>query len=159
LRFPDCCVSFAVRRVVAGLIVAGPFAISQNVDPLRTPVGGPATSPAAPPAVAGSPAARPAERLREGTRLIDVTGAFQSVGADSVSFLANGNKDRTACLRTCPAAGQSIVGRESNTAAVDRERNDHRISRANYLLVTKAVIQLPDGEPAANLNCDGLGRL
>ena len=47
----------------------------------------------APNANSASGKAKGADRLREGTRLIDVAGAFQSVGGESVTFSPGGNKD------------------------------------------------------------------
>jgi len=133
--------------VVVGLIVAASLAMAQNVDPLRAP----ATSGTAAPAVAGSPAAKAAERLREGTRLIDVTGSFQAVGADSVSFLASGNKDSYRVLENLALQRVSFSLQDDRTLRqwiVSGTITEYR--GANYLLLTKAVIQLPEGETAAN---------
>jgi hypothetical protein len=142
LRSPCC-----PAGVLAVMIVAGSFAMAQNADPLRAP----AMSGTAASAVAGSQATKPAERLREGTRLIDVTGSFQAVGADSVSFLANGNKDSYRVLENLALQRVSFSLEENRTLRqwiVSGTITEYR--GANYLLLTKAVIQLSDGEAAAN---------
>ena len=133
--------------VLAVVIVAGSFATAQNADPLRAPT----MSGTAAPAVASSQATKAAERLREGTRLIDVTGSFQAVGADSVSFLANGNKDSYRVLENLALQRVSFSLEENRTLrqwTVSGTITEYR--GANYLLLTKAVIQLPEGETAGN---------
>src|SRR5262245_13157227 len=56
--------------------------------PTRMPVQPQATVP-----VAGSGTAKRSERLREGTKLVDVIGTFQSAGGDNISFSQEGGKD------------------------------------------------------------------
>jgi hypothetical protein len=90
------------------------------------------------------------KRLREGTKLIDVTGTFQATGADSVSFLASGNKESYRVLQNLALQRVSYSLEENRalrqwiiSGTITKYRG------ANYLLITKAVIQLPEGEAAA----------
>jgi hypothetical protein len=94
-------------------------------------------------------AAKGPERLREGTRLIDVPGAFQSIGADRIAFSPTGSKDS---YRVLENQALERVGR-----ALDENRGPRpwivsgtitEYHGANYLLVTKAVEQLPEGDAA-----------
>ena len=55
-----------------------------NVPAMSQPAGKAATP------VTGANSSKAPERLREGTRLIDVSGTFQSIGGDSVTFSADG---------------------------------------------------------------------
>ena len=92
----------------------------------------------------GPAAAKAAERQREGTRISDEIGTFQFVG-DRVAFLPSGNKDSYRVLenlaleRISQALGES---RGQRTWVVSGTLTEFR--GANYLLVTKAIIQLHD---------------
>jgi len=136
--------------VLAAMALAGSLAMAQQVDPPHTPSSDATTASARSPA-AGSPATKASERLREGTRLIDVPGTFQSVGVDNFSFLANGNKDSYRVLENL-ALQRVSKSLEDNRAlrqwVISGTITEYRGS--NYLLITKAVIQLPEGEAAAN---------
>jgi hypothetical protein len=105
---------------------------------------------AAPTASSAGGKAKGSERLREGTRLIDVVGAFQSVGGDSVSFSPGGNKDSFRVLENL------ALERVSRTLDENRGTRQWVVSGivteyrgSNYLLVTKAVVQLHEGDAAA----------
>ncbi len=104
-----------------------------------------------PMANAASGKAKGADRLREGTRLIDVVGAFQSVGGDSVSFSPSGNKDSFRVLEN--------LALERVSRALDENRGTRQwvvsgtiteYRGLNYLLLTKAVVQLHEGDAAAS---------
>jgi hypothetical protein len=137
-------------RLLATLTVAiitmpAIIAVAQPPNPLRA---SPTSSAQA--TSTGSPsAAKPSERLREGTRLIDVTGTFQSTGPDNISFLANGNKES---FRALP---NLALQRVSQSLEENRALRQWTISGtitefrgANFLLITKAVIQLSETEAA-----------
>jgi hypothetical protein len=113
-----------------------------------------ATKPAnwnAPPQSSGSASpGKPAERLREGTRLADVRGSFVSVGADSVTFSPVSSKDSYRVLENL------ALQRISQQLDENRGQRQWIVSGlitefrgANYLLVTKAVVQLQDGDAPA----------
>ena len=99
----------------------------------------------------GLDATKSPERLREGTRLIDVVGTFQAIGGDSVSFSpkASENKDSFRVLENL------ALERISNALEANRGPRQWIVSGtiteyrgANYLLVTRAVIQLQEGDSA-----------
>ena len=91
-------------------------------------------------------AKKTAERQREGTRISDEIGTFQFVG-DRVAFLPSGNKDSYRVLenlaleRISQALGES---RGQRMWVVSGTLTEFR--GANYLLVSKAIIQLQDKE-------------
>jgi len=140
--------------VVLVLIAAGSLAVAQNREltgsAANVPTGVPAASES--PQTANPSAAavtKPTERLREGTRLIDVTGTFQSIGNDSVSFSPGANKDSFRVLENL------ALERISRTLDENRGPRQWIVSGliteyrgSNYLLVTKAVIQLQEGDSA-----------
>jgi hypothetical protein len=89
------------------------------------------------------------DRLREGTRLFDVAGTFVSIGTDSVTFSPAGSKDSYRVLENL------------NLQRISQQLDENRGTRqwvvsgliteyrgANYLLVTKAVVQVQDGDSA-----------
>ena len=126
--------------LVAIAALAIPAALAEPPDPLRA-------SPSIP--TGYSAATKSSERLREGTKLIDVTGTFQSAGPDNISFLANGNKES---FRALP---NLALQRVSQSLEENRALRQWTISGtitefrgANYLLITKAVIQLSDTDAA-----------
>ena len=120
--------------LLAGILVLHGLTFAQNPEPPRV----------APPgqSVAGGNGAsgKGNERLREGTRLIDVTG----------SFLVNGNKESYRVLQNLALQRVSFA-LEDNRALrqwiISGTITEFR--GQNYLLLTKAVIQLPDGEAAS----------
>jgi hypothetical protein len=96
----------------------------------------------------GMPAGgKPIERLREGTRLIDVVGTFQSLGNDSVSF-SPGGKDSLRVLENL-ALQRVVFILDDNKGArqwiVSGIITEYKGS--NYILVTKA--QQQEGEAVA----------
>lgn len=140
--------SFSPLRKLAGLFIAlvaaTPFAAAENPDPLR-----PMPTSSTVSALAG-PLTKSSERLREGTKLIDVTGTFQAVGADNISFLANGNKESYRLLQNL--ALQRISQSLEDNRALRQWTVSGTITEfrsANYLLVTKAV-QSPDAPAVAS---------
>ncbi len=127
--------------VLAAALVTGALALAQDAPRVAPPgssfAGG------------GGPTGKGNERLREGTKLIDVTGTFQAAGADSVSFLVNGNKESYRVLQNL------ALHRVSNSLEENRALRQWVVSGviteyrgANFLLLTKAVIQLSEGEAA-----------
>jgi len=93
---------------------------------------------------------KPAERLREGTRLVDVVGTFQTTGGDSISFFREGSKDSYRVLENLALqrVGQVLEeNRGTRQWVVSGTITEYR--SANYLLVSKAVVQLQEGEIAA----------
>ena len=120
-----------------------------------TPVGASATTPVPPPGAAAvarpspapsSGAAKPTERLREGTRLVDERGIFQNLG-DRIAFVPGGDKEPYRVLENLALEriGQKLdEGRGQQQWIVSGVITEFR--GANYLLVTKAVIQLAEGD-------------
>ena len=130
--------------LLAGMLVSCGLALAQNAEPPRVAPAG--SSYAGGPGVAG----KGSERLREGTKLIDVTGTFQAAGADSVSFLINGNKESYRVLQNLALQRVSFALEENRALrqwVISGTITEFRGS--NYLLLTKAVIQLPEGEAAS----------
>jgi hypothetical protein len=148
----------APRRIVLALVLAAfaSLALAQN----REPAGSAANVPISTPAATDSPQpgyssalgnTKPAERLREGTRLTDMIGTFQSIGNDSVSFSPGGNKDSFRVLENLALQriGQVLdENRGPRQWIVSGLITEYRGS--NYLLVTKAVIQLQEGDSATS---------
>jgi len=95
-------------------------------------------------------ATKPNERLREGTKLVDVIGTFQSAGGDSLAFSRDGGKESFRVLENqwLQRVGQVLennpAGRQWIVSGVITEYRS-----ANYLLLTKAVMPLQDVEGAA----------
>jgi hypothetical protein len=125
------------------LVCVGSLASAQNSDrPANTagPRLGASTQREAPAAGAPGPT-KPADRLREGTRLTDELGVFQSSG-DRVAFLPAGvNKDSYRVLENLALQRVGIAldeGRGQGQWLVSGIITEFR--GANYLLLTKAVI-------------------
>lgn len=100
---------------------------------------------------AQSPANKPVERLREGTRLTDMLGSFVSVGADSVTYSPAGSKDSYRVLENL--ALQRIIQQLDDNRGQRQWVVSGLITEfrgANYLLVTKAVVQLREGDTASD---------
>jgi len=93
------------------------------------------------PAAAVPGPTKPADRLREGTRLTDELGVFQSSG-DRVAFLPGGvNKDSYRVLENLALQRVGVAldeGRGQGQWLVSGIITEFR--GANYLLITKAVI-------------------
>jgi len=137
----------------AGLtVLAVSLAVAENPAPPAAPANSRLAasalleSPAkAPPSAAGE---KPADKIREGTRLTEESGGFSRVG-ERVSFTP-GKGDSLRCLenlaleRIARAIDESQGQRQWIVSGVVTE-----FKGANYLLVTKAVIRLQEGETAS----------
>ncbi len=131
--------------VAAGAAVFAAGAI--GVEPAASPVGDAPRMPAGNPPEANN--AKAAERLREGTKLVDVVGTFQSAGGDNISFSRDGGKDSLKVLENLMLQRVSTVLEENSGTrqwVVSGEITEFR--GANYLLVKKAVVQLQEGYAA-----------
>jgi hypothetical protein len=101
-------------------------------------------------APAASGTAKQSERLREGTKLVDVVGSFQSAGGDSISFSREGGKEsfrvleNLALQRVGQALENSLNAKHWVVSGIITEYRG-----ANYLLLTKAVVQLQEGDAAS----------
>jgi len=144
-------------------VVACSLAVAQSPQPSGSAANVPSNnSTTAPPAAeapqssqsssaANSNGSKPVERLREGTRLTDVVGTFQSVGNDNVSFSLGGNKDSFRVLENLALQRINQVldeNRGPRQWIVSGLITEYRGS--NYILVTKAVIDLKEGDSATN---------
>jgi hypothetical protein len=98
----------------------------------------------------GENGSKASERLREGTKLIDVVGTFQSAGGDSISFSRDGGKDSFRVLENLALqrVSQALDDNRGGTRqwVVSGEITEFRGN--NYLLVKKFV-QFQEGEAAA----------
>ncbi len=133
--------------ILAAAALVAALAAAQN-PPASSRLAGSALLPTAqaPPAAPGD---KPAEKLREGTRLADEIGGFSRVG-ERISFSPGGKGDALRCLenlaleRISRAIDESQGQRQWIVSGVVTE-----FKGANYLLVTKAVIQLQENETAS----------
>jgi len=101
-------------------------------------------------AAANAPAAKQVERLREGTRLTEVVGSFVAVGSDSITFSPAGSKDSYRVLENLNLQRISLqldANRGQRQWVVSGLITEFR--GANYLLVTKAAVQLQEGDTAS----------
>ena len=83
--------------------------------------------------------------------MTDVVGTFQSVGNDNVSFSLGGNKDSFRVLENLALQRINQVldeNRGPRQWIVSGLITEYRGS--NYILVTKAVIDLKEGDSATN---------
>lgn len=91
------------------------------------------------------------ERIREGTKLVDVVGSFQGTGGDNVSFSRDGGKEsfrvleNLALQRVSQALENNLNTKHWVVSGVITEYRG-----ANYLLLTKAVVQLQEGDGSAS---------
>jgi hypothetical protein len=143
---------------VIALVVAAAcsLAAAQNREPTGSAANVPTNMPAASelpqasfPSASGN--TKPTERLREGTRLTDVSGTFQSIGNDNVSFSPGGNKDSFRVLENLALQriGQVLdENRGPRQWIVSGLITEYRGS--NYLLVTKAQIDVKEGDSATS---------
>jgi hypothetical protein len=132
----------AQNREVPGSVAVESKSRQESVEASATETTSTATS--------GAGKAKGTDRLREGTRLIDVVGSFQSVGGDSVSFSPGGNKDSFRVLENLALERVSRTldeNRGTRQWVVSGTITEYRGS--NYLLLTKAVVQLHEGDTAA----------
>ena len=152
--------------LVFAIVAASSLAVAQNREssgsaanvpgnvPSGSPVAGGEMQAIAPSSSAGNSSAgssKPVERLREGTRLTDVVGSFQSIGNDNVSFALGGNKDSFRVLENLALQRINQVldeNRGPRQWIVSGLITEYRGN--NYLLVTKAVIDLKEGDSAAS---------
>jgi hypothetical protein len=140
---------FAV--LLGGVFVSGYVAVAQNAALPNASAGGRfgRAMIAGGAAVAGDPgsSAKSVERRREGTRITDEVGTFQPVGGQRVAFLPAGNRDSYRVLEN--------LALERVSRALDESRGQRQwvvsgvlteFQGSNFLLVTKAVIQLQEGD-------------
>jgi hypothetical protein len=138
-----------VSAVLTALAVS--LAVAENPAPPAEPTSSRLGASALLPAAAKSPppptGEKGAEKLREGTKLLDEVGGFSRVG-ERVSFTP-GKGDSLKCLenlaleRIARAIDESQGQRQWVVSGVVTE-----FKGGNYLLVTKAVIRLQEGETA-----------
>jgi len=153
-RTSRCCVVIAnILALIFGAALAPAYEnpLPGSAANLPAATGSrPAHSSAANGAVA---AGKSSERLREGTKLIDVVGTFQSVGNDSVTFTpgpVGSNKESLRVLENLALQRVSQVLDENKGArlwTVTGEITEYK--DANYLLLKKTVIHPQDGDAAA----------
>jgi hypothetical protein len=143
----------ATTRILAAaslaVLVLSLSVFAGEPDSTQSPEYRPA--PGAPAASGQASGTKPTERLREGTRLIDVPGSFVSLGPDSVTFAPTGGKDayrvleNLALQRVCLQLDDNRGPRQWVVSGLITE-----FRGSNYLLVTKAVVQLQDGDSPTN---------
>jgi len=147
-------VGMQLAALAMAVVVFASFALAQNRDdtgpPAHTRLG---TRPNIEPLSPGSPPSaghlKSSERLREGTRLIDVTGALVSAGPDNVTFSPDGSRDSYRLLENLQLQRVSQVldeNRDPRKWVISGLITEYR--GANYLLLTKAVVQQQDGDSA-----------
>jgi hypothetical protein len=145
--------SFWKLKVAALLIASTSLATAETPTAPSSDGAAPRSAPSQSTALitSSSSGTKSSERLREGTRLSDVPGTFQSVGGDSISFSpGNGSKDSYKVLANL------ALERISRTLDENRGAKQWIVSGvitefrgANYLLVTKAVVPSQDGDAGA----------
>jgi hypothetical protein len=105
------------------------------------------------PSTSGAVGAKASERLREGTKLIDVVGTFQSIGGESITFTpggSGGNKESFRVLENLALQRVSQVLDENKGArqwTVSAEVTEYKGN--NYLLLKKIVVHPQEGDTAA----------
>jgi len=145
-------------RAVALLlaITAASWAAAQNRDLPGSAANIPNAvqpSPSAATTTAGAAGAKASERLREGTRLVEVVGTFQSIGGESVTFTPVGtgtNKDSFRVLENLALqrVSQELEGNKgARQWTVSAEVTEYKGN--NYLLLKKIVVRPQDGDSAA----------
>jgi hypothetical protein len=119
-----------------------------NVPSARQPASAAAS------ATAGSGGAKASERLREGTKLIDVVGTFQSIGGESVTFTPAGSGTNKESFKVLENLALQRVSQEldGNKGArqwtVSAEVTEYKGN--NYLLLKKIVVHPQEGDTAAS---------
>jgi hypothetical protein len=146
-------------RVVAlsAAVAAASWAVAQNRDLPGSAANVPSTvqpAPGGPQAASGAAGAKATERLREGTRLVDVVGAFQSIGGESVTFTPGAPADKKdsfrvlenlALQRVSQVLDENKGARQWTVSGMITEYKGN-----NYLLLTKTVVHPQDGDSAAS---------
>jgi hypothetical protein len=143
-RYPSVLRAIAALFIATSAVAVEPSGSVANV-PTAMSAGGLGTN-----STAASGTSKASERLREGTKLIDVVGSFQAAGGDSISFSRDGGKESFRVLENLALqrVGQAL---ENNLNAkhwvISGVITEYR--GANYLILTKAVVQLQEGDGAA----------
>jgi hypothetical protein len=146
-------------RVVALFlaIAAASWAAAQNRDLSGSAANVPSAaqpSPSATTTTSGAAGAKASERLREGTKLIDIVGTFQSIGGESVTFTPAGtgsNKDSFRVLENLALqrVSQELEGNKgARQWTVSAEVTEYKGN--NYLLLKKIVVHPQEGDSAAS---------
>ncbi|HEY2411364.1 MAG TPA: hypothetical protein VGI40_03940 [Pirellulaceae bacterium] len=135
-----------VRAVAVLLFAASAIALEPTGSVANVPTSMSAGTPGLNSQMA-SGASKASERLREGTKLVDVVGTFQSAGGDSISFSRDGGKESFRVLENLALqrVGQAL-DLNAKHWVVSGVITEYR--GANYLLLTKAVVQLQDSDGA-----------
>ena len=139
------CALYSISRIAClalAMATVGSWARAQNRELGGSAANVPPTARASvnvPPPASDGANAKTTERMREGTRLMDVTGTFQSIGGDSVSFSPKGKDgfrvlENLALQRVSQVLDVNKGTREWTVSGVITEYRG-----ANYLLMTKAV--------------------
>ena len=136
----------AAAALLAGASLAALAQHSGSAENTPAPRLGAAPQRSVPaPSSGSSGPAKPTDRLREGTRLTEELGVFQSSG-DRVAFLPGGNsKDSYRVLENLALQRVSVAldeGRGQGQWVVSGVITEFR--GANYLLITKAVLPLQE---------------
>jgi len=145
-------------RVIAlsAAIAIAPWVMAQNRDlpgSAANPPGAAQSARGGAPSTPAAPGTKATERLREGTKLIDVIGTFQSIGGENVTFTPGapgGNKDSFRVLENLALQRVSQVLDENKGArqwTVSAEVTEYK--GANYLLLKKIVAHPQEGDSAA----------
>ena len=138
----------------ACLAVAIPLATAQVQTPPEgpAPVGkAPSTGDSPAPGAAAAGTSKSSERQREGTKLVDITGTFQSIGTDGVTFSPAGEKNKESYRLLENLALERIIrtldeNRGSRQGVASGELTEFR--GANYLLIKKFMFPSQEGDSA-----------
>jgi hypothetical protein len=140
------------------IVVAVGFLIAAGANSTET-APAPDSNPASRMAAGSAPANGPGgeaggkapERIREGTKLVDVLGSFQSAGGDSITFSREGGKDSFRVLENLnlQRIGQMLEENRGGTRQWVVSGMITEFRGANYLLVSK-FIQAEEKDAAAN---------
>ncbi len=150
--------SHGSNRIAAVLIaaVAASWATAQNRDLPGSAANIPTTIQPTPggPQASGPAGAKASERLREGTKLIDIVGTFQSIGGESITFTpggSGGNKESFRVLENLALQRVSQVLDENKGArqwTVSAEVTEYKGN--NYLLLKKIVVHPQEGDTTSS---------
>lgn len=130
-----------IAVAIAFTIAAG----ANSTETAPTPENAPASrssSGSAPANMQGGEAGgKASERLREGTKLVDVIGSFQSAGGDSISFSREGGKDSFRVLENLnlQRISQMLEENRGGTRQWVVSGMITEFRGANYLLVYKFI--------------------
>jgi hypothetical protein len=148
--------SFRIVAISAA-IAAASWASAQNRDLPGSAANVPnkiQPTPGASPQQSGAAGAKASERLREGTKLTDVVGTFQSIGGESITFTpgaSGGNKESFRVLENLALQRVSQVLDENKGArqwTVSADVTEYKGN--NYLLLRKIVVHPQDGDSTAS---------